>query len=236
MPLKSQLNEPSICAFAQQRLWFIDQLQKSSSEYHMPAVLSIEGDFNLSIAEEAIIQIIHRHPTLRSVFSSEGDNIMQTVLHEYQFTLQQHDLSHLNKAEQEIELKKLIKDHQDNPFDLACDLMIRVAYVHLCDVSNQHQGFILFNMHHIASDGWSRQVFFKEFSLLYRAILKGEPASLPALTIQYRDFSAWQRQWLTASVLELQLNYWRKQLCDAPMVHNLPLDYIRPQINATMGR
>ncbi|WP_168204328.1 non-ribosomal peptide synthetase [Aliikangiella coralliicola] len=234
-PVERQPDEPVIASFAQQRLWFIDQLQEGSAEYNMPVALQVEGDFNLNAAEQAITQIVQRHETLRTVFRADGENLLQVIQPEFKFQLIRHDLTALDEKTQQAKIKSLMREDSMKVFDLSQDLMVRSTYLHLSTSGSSNQGILLFNMHHIASDGWSIAVLLLEFAFQYQAIIEGTSDPLPPLEIQYADYAHWQNHWLVGEVLDRQLNYWRKQLENVPAVHSLPLDYHRPEMKAHQG-
>ena len=217
-------------SFAQQRLWFIDRMEGGSPQYNMPAALMIQGEFNVTAAEQAIGRIIERHEPLRTVFSDKSaqqivQETVQVICEQVLFKLGYHDLQKLDDPAQTTELNRLIKQDSHQPFDLTADVMLRAAYVHLA----ANKGVLLFNMHHIASDGWSMGILLNEFTRLYQA------ESLPALEVQYADYAHWQRQWLVGDVLQQQLDYWGKQLDEVTAVHSLPLDYARPAFKGYAG-
>lgn len=211
-------------SYAQERLWFIDQLQGSSAEYNLPLMLRVKGHFDIDITKAVLTTIVERHEVLRSVYREGEEGLTQTVrsLDEvpfYTFKATQSDIPH--RVAQEV----------SRPFDLGNDVMIRVTWLAL----SEQDGVLIINMHHIASDGWSMGVLAKEFLALYQAYQAGNPSPLPPLTIQYADFAQWQRGFLRGDVFENELAYWRKQLADIPAVHSLPLDYPRPQRNEHNG-
>lgn len=242
--IKRQQDEAVPCSYAQRRLWLIDQLQGGSSEYNLPAAIQIEGDYELDLVEKVIRRVIERHQPLRTVFRRQGEDTYQVILSEYDFRIKQYDLSHLDTFTQQAESKKLIRQHSLHKFNLSQDLMLNVGYIHLASKESKHmsankRGILLFNMHHIASDGWSKHILFKEFMAHYEVIKSSSSATsiqeLPELNIQYADYAHWQRQWLVGEIHKTQLEYWKKQLRDAPAKHDLPLDYPRPQNNKRQG-
>jgi acyl carrier protein len=228
--VQRSLDTPVITSFAQQRLWFIDQLQGGSAEYNMPAALQVTGDFDVDAAEQAIVRIIRRHDTLRTVFIVEDDKALQVIQSEFEFTLKRYDLTQLEDDEQQVRVMELVTKDSRQVFDLSQDLMVRASYLQLSS-----RGVLLFNMHHIASDGWSMGVLVKEFVTQYQSIVQGEGDLLPPLEIQYADYAHWQREWLVGEVLDVQLAYWTKNLLDVPVVHSLPLDYSRPAYKQQHG-
>ncbi|WP_281558222.1 non-ribosomal peptide synthetase [Thalassomonas sp. RHCl1] len=232
-------DQSKVLSFAQQRLWFIDQLQGGSAEYNMPAAFEVEGEFSPEAAEQALSVIIQRHEVLRTVYLDSDEEARLELKTEPSFALSQHDLTALEQRARQERLRALIDYDMQKPFDLKQDLMVRASFVALEKASQAGQkparGALLFNMHHIASDGWSMEVLVREFVVLYQAITQGRAAPLPPLEIQYADYAHWQREWLQGEVLENQLSYWDKQLADVPPVHTLPLDKPRPETKQYLG-
>ncbi|WDE02123.1 non-ribosomal peptide synthase/polyketide synthase [Thalassomonas actiniarum] len=220
-------------SFAQQRLWFIDQLQGGSPEYNMPTAFEVSGDFDSHAAEQALSAIIERHEVLRTVYLEDDEQSLQKILSGTEFTLTRHDLSAFDEDDRRSQLMALIDADMQKPFDLTKDLMVRASFVTLD--KNLGTGALLFNMHHIASDGWSMEVLIREFVTLYRAFASNQASPLATLSIQYADYAHWQREWLQGEVLDAQLNYWDKQLADVPPVHALTLDKPRPEVKQHKG-
>ena len=219
-------------SFAQQRLWFIDQFQdRDSSNYNMPLVLKIEGMFNVQVAERALCDIIERHEILRTIYTDLSGEPEQVIQTQWTFSLNQHNLGELSEAQQSQEIKQLVENDARQPFDLSSELMLRASWLSLGDTA----GILLFNMHHIASDGWSMSILMKEFTSQYKRYSSGQGEVLAPLPIQYVDYALWQRTYLRGEVLEQQLNYWREQLLDLPVLHSLPLDKVRPKQQSFIG-
>lgn len=234
-PQTRQNDEPVITSFAQQRLWFIDELQGGSAEYNMPIALDVRGDFDVDIAEQAISRIIQRHEPLRTVFKAEGEHAYQIVLSDFNFSLQRHNLADHKEDQQQAKIKVLMLADCQKSFDLAEDLMVRASYLNLGLEGRADRGILLFNMHHIASDGWSMSVLLNEFVAQYTSLIQGRPDPIGKLAIQYTDYAVWQRQWLTGDILNKQLGYWKQQLEDVPSVHSMPLDKARKTIKGHKG-
>ncbi|MEI5640038.1 MULTISPECIES: non-ribosomal peptide synthetase [unclassified Pseudoalteromonas] len=218
-------NELNIASFAQQRLWFIDSMHKGSAEYNMPVAFEIIGTLDLEILIRVFETIIERHEVLRTVYLSDSGEVRQVIrdTSEVDFEITVENLEHLTGEKLESEVNSLISIDMNAPFNLAQDLMLRVSYIR----KSESSGVLLFNVHHIASDGWSTELLIKEFITLYHAFSEGNPNPLPELEVQYADYSHWQREYLAGDVLESQLSYWQKQLQDAPMIHSLPYDFPR---------
>ncbi|MCJ8272284.1 MAG: condensation domain-containing protein, partial [Psychrosphaera sp.] len=215
-------------SFAQQRLWFIDQLEGGSPQYNMPGAMQIKGDFDLDIANQAFARIIERHQPLRSVFAnSDSDLMFKSSLKDFI----------IHSIEQTNDVETMMNQEARKPFDLNADLMLRVSYIEQAQEQKQGEGILLFTLHHIACDGWSMGILLREFVSQYQAILAGlsttgsnkDADPLPPLKIEYADYAQWQRDYLTGEVLESQLSYWQNQLADLPMVHSVPLDSPRPK-------
>jgi amino acid adenylation domain-containing protein len=218
-------------SFAQERLWFIDQLGGGSVQYNMPGAMRIQGASDEDIVERAMARIIERHEPLRTVFVNTQEGPRQRVQRLFDFRLTRIDLSALPKAEQERAVTDAVNADAMKPFDLSIDLMLRASFLRL----SREEGVLLFNTHHIASDGWSTGNLVREFVQLYEAFAQGKHDPLPSLAIQYTDYAQWQRSWLKGAVLERQLSYWERQLADLPQMHGLPLDRPRPPVQTFNG-
>ncbi|MCJ8274726.1 MAG: condensation domain-containing protein [Psychrosphaera sp.] len=234
-PAQNEAQNQPLASFAQQRLWFIDKLGAGSAEYNMPVALRVEGHFDRSAAAQAITRIIQRHQPLRTVFAEQHEQVVQVIGAVVAFDLKHHDLSGLTAQEQAVRIKQHSSDDAQQSFDLTADLMVRAAYLSLGVLGERQQGILLFNMHHIASDGWSMGILVNEFVSQYQALIEGKPDPLPPLEIHYADYAHWQRQWITGAVLKNQLNYWTEQLADIPASHGLDLDHARPQMKQYRG-
>lgn len=226
-------------SFSQQRLWFIDQLQgKQSVNYNLPMAVELKGKFDVNLAEQALAGIIQRHEVLRTVYVSEGTEVYQRVRTSPDFHIATQDLRGVEPELQSLQIKAEISRDVAQPFDLENDIPIRASWLQVQD----DKGVLLFNMHHIASDGWSMNVLVSEFCVIYQG-LQGARDSvpqvisklLPDLEIQYADYARWQRQYLQGEVLNTQLDYWLSQLADAPVVHSLPLDRPRTEQSGQQG-
>ncbi|MDK1314399.1 non-ribosomal peptide synthetase, partial [Pseudoalteromonas ardens] len=228
-----QLGEHSALplSFAQQRLWFIDQLHKGSAQYNMPAAFDVSGTLDLTVVEAVLQTIIDRHEVLKTVYRDGEQGAKQLIRRDARFTLSYDDVRMCNEAQQQQAIATAMTQQLNQPFDLTRDVMIRAGYIQTAD----NEGVLLFNMHHIASDGWSMQVLIKEFVQLYQAYSQKQSNPLAPLAIQYADYAQWQRDYLSETVLEQQLEYWQQQLADVPPVHSLPLDYSRPDIKQHQG-
>lgn len=227
-PLSQGKNEFPL-SFAQQRLWFVDRLQKGSAEYNNPMPIQVSGKFNLDIAEQALRQIIQRHDILRTVYR-EDEDVVQVILSEFEFSIPQQDLTSIEASERETKLNALIDDDMNRSFSLERDLMLRASFIKLSQQSDgEIEGVLLINIHHIACDGWSLDLLMREFVNLYQQLNETGSVDLPELSLRYADYVLWQREWLNQDELGEQTQYWTQQLADAPLIHGIPLDYPRPR-------
>ncbi len=219
-------------SFAQQRLWFLDQLEGKSSAYNMPMALRLKGNLNVAALQQALQSIIERHENLRTNFATQNGAPI-TIIHSYfNLSLPLINLQNLSETEQEIELEKLINKEHLQPFDLKNDCLIRGTLLRLQDQNH----ILLLTLHHIISDGWSMNLLRQELGTLYSAFSNNQPSPLPNLPIQYADFAYWQQEWLTREIYQKHLSYWKKQLDGAPPLLELPLDYARPTLQTFTGK
>ena len=218
-------------SFAQQRLWFLDQLQPNSSFYNIPIALHLVGTFNQVALEQSLREIIHRHEALRTNFVIVDGKPSQIIQIQTNWTVSVFELQHLPTSEQEIVRQQLAQKQAIQPFDLATEALVRATLV----VLSKTEHVLLVCMHHIVSDGWSMGVFVKELAVLYNAYSQGQPLPLAPLPIQYADFAIWQRNWLQGDVLQTELSYWQQQLANAPALLSLPADRPRPAVQTFNG-
>jgi amino acid adenylation domain-containing protein len=218
-------------SFAQQRLWFLDQLEPGTPYYNMPAPLALSGSIDAAALRGALEALVRRHESLRTTFALVDGEPVQVISPEAGIALAVHDLTHLPPDARAAEAhRRFIADAQ-LPFDLARGPLIRTALVRL----GPTEQVLLLTLHHIISDGWSMDVLFRELRALLAAHAMGRSAQLPELRIQYADFAVWQRRWLSGDVLARQLAYWKNQLGGAPAQLELPFDRPRPAVQTFRG-
>ncbi|MBD2775781.1 non-ribosomal peptide synthetase [Iningainema tapete] len=218
-------------SFAQQRLWFLTQLEPESPFYNIPGAVRLQGQLNIAAFSESLNEIMRRHEALRTNFKTVEGRPVAFISAVTQLRLPMIDLSELPFAQREAEVYREALAEAQQPFDLNSAPLLRVKLLRL----GEQEYIALFTMHHIASDGWSIGVLVREVAALYQAFSTGQPSPLRELPIQYADFAAWQRQWLKTEVLESQLSYWRLQLDGAPAVLELPTDHPRPVVGTFRG-
>ena len=218
-------------SFAQQRLWFIDQLEPGGSVYNFPAAVRLKGPLDLVALKQSLDTIVNRHEALRTTFSTIDGQPVQIIAPVLILTLPVVDLRHLSEAAREAEVRRLATNEARMPFDLATGPLVRAIVLRLDE--SEHVG--LLTMHHIVSDGWSTGILIREMAVLYDAFRNQTPVSLPELPIQYADFAHWQRGCLDGSVLDTQLAYWKQQLLGAPPLLDLPADHPRQAVQTFNG-
>ncbi|MCA1993256.1 MAG: amino acid adenylation domain-containing protein, partial [Coleofasciculus sp. S288] len=219
-------------SFAQQRLWFLNQLEGSSATYNIPGAVRITGNLDVNTLQQALSEIVRRHEVLRTSFQTVNGTPIQVIHPEATLKITVVDLKPLEVTERETVLHQQAQLEAITPFNLEIAPLIRCSLLQL----SATEYVLLLTMHHIVSDGWSIGVFIQELSSLYQAFGAGEPSPLTALPIQYADFAVWQRQWLSGEVLETQLNYWLSQLQGAPELLQFPTDHPRPTVQTYRGR
>lgn len=218
-------------SYAQQRLWFLEQIEPGNSVYNETISLRIKGNLDITALEYSINEIISRHEILRTIFVSVKGEAFQVIYHEEKLILSVSNLSEISPAEREAECEKLRSQLVKQPFDLTKWPLMRANLFQF-----EENEFVLFLvLHHLITDGWSSDRFIREMATIYEAYLADQPASLPELPIQYADFASWQKQWLTGEVLNRQISYWKKQLSGPLAVLELPIDYPRPAIQSFVG-
>ncbi len=214
---------PSPLSFAQQRLWFIHQLDPASSAYNMPFALRLRGALDVPALRGSLAELVRRHEAVRTVVVEQAGTAMQAVLPAAPVPLPVLDLSGLPHESRRAEAARRVAEEGRRPFDLARGPLLRVLLVRTA----AEEWALCLTMHHVASDGWSMGVLVREVAALYAALSRGEASPLPELELQYADFAAWQRRWLAGPRMEEQLRYWRQQLDGAPPLLELPTDHPR---------
>ncbi|NEQ67784.1 MAG: amino acid adenylation domain-containing protein, partial [Symploca sp. SIO2D2] len=218
-------------SFAEQRLWFLDQLQEGSLTYNELEGVRLSGLLQVEALQKAVQEIVRRHESLRTNYQTVDGSPIRVIATERALNLPIIDLQHLPTEEQLSQVQRLGLAEVRQPFDLAKDPLVRVTLLQLAI----DDFVLLLTMHHIVTDGWSMGVFYHELEVLYRAYVLGQPSPLPELSIQYADFACWQRQWLTPQTLAPQVDYWQQQLAGVPPLLKLPTDYPRPKVQTSRG-
>ena len=224
-------SDTSPLSFAQQRLWFLDQMEPGNPAYNMHAKLRVGGLLSVAILGRSLTEILRRHEALRTTYHATGTLPVQRISPAKAFRLPVIDLSDLPPHEQELEVQRLDTEEARQPFHLARGPLFRAVLLRLG--ADDH--VLLLTMHHVVSDGWSMGVLYRELGTLYTSLSKDEAVPLPELPIQYADYALWQRQWLEGERLKNGLEYWRKQLSERPPSLALPVDRPRPSEQTYQG-
>jgi amino acid adenylation domain-containing protein/thioester reductase-like protein len=219
--------------FAQERLWFADQMEPGSVRYNYPAAVRITREMDIAQIQHALNLLIERHESLRTIFPSRDGQPEQVILDHQHLALEQVDLTNCENSQDRARIaREICQAEASRPFDLALGPLIRGKVIKLADTEH----ILLLNMHHIVSDAWSMGVLIKEFSMIVDALRKERPVALDPLPIQYLDYAVWQRTSLENSgILDEQLSYWKGKLAGVPESLDLVTDYARPSVQSLAG-
>lgn len=231
IPAGVQVEDRQALSYAQQRMWFLWQLDPASGAYNLPGAVRLKGALSLDALEQAFACLVARHETLRTVFQRQADERLLQVAADTSLTVEQLDLSHLALAEREEAVNAAATRQSLLPFDLENGPLLRVQLLKL----DAQEHVLLLTLHHIVSDGWSMNVLIDEFIRCYDAHERSQAPQLPALPIQYSDYALWQRRWLEAGEQARQLEYWQARLGDEHPVLELPTDRPRPAMPSYQG-
>ncbi|MEO7021088.1 MAG: amino acid adenylation domain-containing protein [Ktedonobacteraceae bacterium] len=217
-------------SFAQQRLWFLDQLEGSSATYNIPVALQLTGPLNLPVFQQSLRELVRRHEVLRTTFMKVQQMPVQCIHLLPLVALQVIEIPALDFLQEQAAILQEVQAEVQRSFDLTTGPLLRLRLLRL----NQQKHILIFTMHHIISDGWSIGIMARELSSLYNAFLAGHSSPLPELSIQYADFAVWQRAYLQGPRLDAHLAYWKQQLVGAPPL-DLPTDHPRQVSSTTPG-
>jgi amino acid adenylation domain-containing protein len=231
--LKQKKAEPKHAplSFAQERLWFLDQLQPGNSVYNIPSNFALPGVPNVAALEAAFDEMVRRHESLRTTFKVVNWRPAQEIAPPEHRPLEVIDIRALPEPARTARMQEVMEEEARRPFDLERGPLMRASLLRITD----DQSFVLLTLHHIITDGWSMGIFFREVAQLYAAYSAGQTPALPALPMQYADYARWQREWLQGETLQAQLDYWRQHLAGAPAVLELPTDRPRPVAQTFQG-
>jgi amino acid adenylation domain-containing protein len=222
--------QPLPLSFAQQRLWFLQQLEPSSSFYNIPIYTRLQGILHVKALHEALQELVRRHEVLRTTFILQEGQPAQYINESLQLDMPIVDIEPLDQK-REAAIQSYIAQELQTPFDLAHGPLFHVKLLRC----SPQEHILLLTLHHIISDGWSRTILLQELSTFYASFAHGKPSPFAPLSIQYADFSVWQRNWLQGKEMEKQLEYWQRQLAGMPEVLQLPTDYPRPAVQSYRG-
>ncbi|MEM7127315.1 MAG: amino acid adenylation domain-containing protein [Chloroflexota bacterium] len=228
---------PLPLSFAQERLWFLDQLEGSSAVYNLPEAWRLEGPLNVDALEQSLQALVARHESLRTTFAAEDGVPYQLIHTELPIELPLTDLRGFEPEMQEAEVERLTIAEATHPFDLSRDSMMRATLLRVSPQNGTMDAahILLLTFHHIAIDGWSMGILLRELAGLYEAFSQGQSSPFTELVLQYADFAVWQRDYLQGEVLDQQLGYWQRTLAGAPELLQLPTDRPRPAQQSFRG-
>ncbi len=218
-------------SFAQQRLWFLNQLQPDNPSYNVPRAIRLRGAPNIEALRQALNEIVRRHESLRTSFHEVDGKPMLVIFEQGRSPLSVIDLNGLDFVGRENESSRVMTAEGQQPFDLACGPLLRAKLLRLSEADH----ILLLTMHHIVSDGWSKDVLFGELATLYEAFSDGQSSPLAELPIQYADYALWQQEYLRSETLQDQLAYWRRQLDGELPLLELQTDHPRPKVQSMCG-
>ncbi|MBW4560439.1 MAG: amino acid adenylation domain-containing protein [Mojavia pulchra JT2-VF2] len=218
-------------SFAQQRMWFWEQLDSGQAIYHIAQALHLQGDLNVTVLQQSLDAIVAHHESLRTNFIVLDGNPVQVIQQPRPVELIVFNLQDCEPTQRHNQIEQLLQQQTQRPFNLKSDLMLRCCLLQI----EPQEYILLLVMHHIASDGWSMGILWRQLADLYQAFVSNKPNPLIQLPIQYADYAVWQRQWLADEVLQNQLQYWQQQLAGAPPVLELPTDRPRPPVQTYQG-
>ena len=222
---------PLPLSFAQQRLWFIDQLEPGNPLYNICAMYRLWGRLNVEALHKTINEIVRRHESLRTTFHAEDGHPVQVVAPHLELPLPITYRTDVAPESRESAIRQFAHEQAVQSFDLAIGPLLRFTLLKLGD--EEHVLVVI--LHHIVGDGWSGSILASEMAALYDAFSQNRPSPLPELKVQYSDFAVWQREWMQGEIIESQIDYWKRQLSDAPVVLELPTDRPRPAVQAHCG-
>lgn len=225
------LRERAPLSYAQQRLWFLDQLEPGTASYNIPKAVRLKGNLEVGVLERVLNEIVRRHEALRTTFELVEEQPMQIISETQRMSLSVIDLSGLAEPLRAAQTMRLMEEEARRPFDLARGPLLRASLLR----TDEREHLLLFTMHHIVSDGWSIGLLIEEVETLYKAFIRGEASPLDELLIQYADYAVWQREWLTSAALDGQFAYWRRHLAGMPPLLKLPTDKPRPPVPTFQG-
>lgn len=220
-------------SFAQQRMWFLNQLNQDGSNYNMIGALRIEGPFDIGLMRRVFEELIRRHEVLRTTFLEESGVLKQVISPHTQvkFAILAPPVSRSSEMHQQW-IQEEIQSESCRKFDLSQGPLLFIKFLRL----NEQESILIVNMHHIISDGWSISIFVREVGFIWNAFSQNQPLLLPELKIQYADFAEWQRKLLKGNLVDSQLKYWKKQLISHHGILNLPTDRERVKTTLQMDR
>jgi amino acid adenylation domain-containing protein len=218
-------------SFAQQRLWFLDQLDAGTAAYNLPRAFQIVGPLDVDVLTRAFRTVVSRHAPLRTIFDWVDGEARQIVLSELNVNIPVLDLSDLPQEEREAEALRIVCEEGKKPFNLSEGPLLRVCLVRL--QPDRHT--LVLVMHHIVTDGWSISILFREVTTSYAAFITNQTPDLPEISIQYAEYAQWQREHMSGALLASEIEHWKNKLDGAQTLLDLPTDLPRPATHSWRG-
>ncbi len=218
-------------SFAQQRLWLVDALSSDGAQYNVPVAMKVDGPLQRAVLQSVLDRLVEHHAILRTTYDARGGEPYQVIGAPMSVPIKYLDLSSVAQSERDAAVRDRVRAEFRQTFDLRRDLMLRCIVIRVAPDSH----VLVLVMHHIACDGWSMPIVTREFAHLYEALAAGRECSSSPPSVQYADFAYWQRKVLPPDTFDTGLQYWRTQLTDAPRLHSLPLDGVRPAAPRYVG-
>ncbi|HEX2925216.1 MAG TPA: amino acid adenylation domain-containing protein, partial [Ruminiclostridium sp.] len=218
-------------SYSQQRLWFLDKMEKGNLAYSIPTAVRIKGDLNLQVLEKCFEEVIRRHDILRARFKDENGQAVQNISNAINFKLEISDLRNIPEEQKQHKFNQLVQEDIQKPFDIERDSLIRVIVA----VLGEKEFSLIMSMHHIISDAWSIGVILHEIETMYECFSQNKLSPLPALPIQYTDYAVWQKELFEKDIFREEIEYWKQKLSGAKTVLELQTDYPRPPVQTYHG-
>jgi NRPS condensation-like uncharacterized protein len=218
-------------SFAQQRLWFLDQLEPGTAAYNLVRAFRITGPIDVSALTSAIRAVVRRHESLRTIFESVDGEARQIILPDIDVDVPIVSLTGVAESDREKEALHIASEAGKRPFDLTRGPLLRALLVQM----SQEKYLLVLAMHHIITDGWSISILFRELARCYESFTNGNEPQLPEVPLQYVEYAQWQRKYITGEVLDKQVAYWKNKLAGAQTMLELPTDYVRPETHSWHG-
>jgi len=228
---KVDRSQPVPLSYSQQRMWFLWQMEPDSPAYNVGGMARLRGVLDVGRFEAALQALIMRHETLRTTFPSVDGVACQKVSAQTNVRMDWQDFSALNEPQRQQRLQQLADVEAHTPFNLETGPLLRACLVK----AGEQEHYLVLTLHHIVTEGWAMDIFARELSALYEAFIDERDSPLPALPVQYLDYSVWQRQWMEAGERQRQLDYWTAQLGNEHPLLELPGDRPRPPVQSHRG-
>lgn len=228
---RREIASPAPLSYSQELLWLLTQVFNDGVAYNAPGAYRLQGPLDVDLLRRALEALVDRHEILRTTYSVIGDSPMQVIHDRMPVEVNFIDLSDLKRGEQEARTAQILKSESVHAFDLVRGPVLRPTVIR--HAPNDHVFMLV--LHHVATDGFSRAILYRDLTVLYDSLASGEPSRLEPLPIQYADYAVWHRRWLDGGAAESQLEYWKTKLAGLPARLELPTDFSRPPVRAYVG-